>query len=96
MGIGLVRAGGNPQRQHLIKNSLDYVDDSHTYVIRNGQGKIMKYGESSAGKNAMGQSKRAEAQVRRLLKNNPGSEFRSKVIGNHASKAEARTKEAQC
>ena len=77
------------------KNSLDYVGDSHTYVIRNGQGKIMKYGESSAGKNAMGQSKRAEAQVRRLTKQNPGQDYDAQIIRNFDSKAAARSSEAK-
>ena len=82
---GLDLAGGK-----IHKNSLQYVGETHVYVIKDSSGKILKYGESAAGVNKYGQSKRAQAQVRQLEKANPGKEFESEIVRNYASKKEAR------
>lgn len=38
------------------------------------------------GKNALGQSKRAEAQVRKLMRQHPGQDFSSSIIKEYDSK----------
>jgi hypothetical protein len=48
------------------KNSRAYQGDSHVYDIKAPDGSVHKVGKSSAGTTAEGYSKRAEAQVRRL------------------------------
>ncbi len=89
------KGGGQASKTTPHKNSLDYVGESHTYVIRDGRGKIMKYGESSVGKNAIGQSKRAEAQIKKLRRQDPSSKYTSEVVREFDSKAMARVSETK-
>ncbi|HUX78215.1 MAG TPA: hypothetical protein VMW10_00495, partial [Alphaproteobacteria bacterium] len=78
------------------KNSLDYVGDTHLYVIRDAKtGVIQKYGESAAGKNKLGQSKRAQAQVRKLEKQNPNKRFESEIVKEFPSKKAAKDRETR-
>ena len=48
------------------KNSRDYQGESHVYDIKAPDGSVHKVGKSSTGTRLDGQSKRAEAQVRKL------------------------------
>lgn len=77
-----------PKEVH--KNSNDYVGETHLYAIKDREGKILKYGESSQGFNKKGQSKRAHEQVRKLERENPGKEFEAKIVRKYDSKADAR------
>ncbi|MBW8310324.1 MAG: hypothetical protein K0M45_11950 [Candidatus Paracaedibacteraceae bacterium] len=79
----------------IHKNSLSYVGETHLYVIRDSSGKILKYGESAAGKNQFGQSKRAQAQIRELRKQNPDGDYISQIVREFDSKLAARTSEAR-
>ncbi len=79
----------------IHRNSLRYVGETHLYVIRDSSGKILKYGESAAGKNQLGQSKRAQAQISKLEKSTPGKRFESEIIGEFDSKRGARTSESR-
>jgi hypothetical protein len=75
-------------------NSSKYIGDTHVYVVRNAQGKIHKVGESMKGVNKYGQSRRAEAQVRKL-KDKTGKGFESEVRRNFPDKASARAYETK-
>src|SRR3546814_27675 len=77
------------------KNSLQYVGDTHIYVIRDESGKILKYRESAMGKNKVGQPIRGQLQARKLMRQNPGQEYKSEVIRDFSSKAEARVAETR-
>ncbi len=55
----------------------------------------MKYGESSVGKNAIGQSKRAEAQVKKLMRQNPDVGYTSQIVREFNSKLAARASETR-
>jgi hypothetical protein len=79
----------------IHKNSLSYLGETHLYVIRDSSGKILKYGESAAGKNKLGQSKRAEAQIVKLKKQNSGEKYISHIVKEFNSKAEVRKSEAK-
>jgi hypothetical protein len=65
------------------------VGETHVYVIRDVEkGTIHKVGESMQGVNKLGQSKRAEAQARKLFRET-GREFRSEIRGTFGTKADA-------
>jgi len=79
----------------IHKNSLDYVGETHLYVIRDMEtGIIQKYGESAMGKNRFGQSIRAESQVVKLQKET-GKKFESEVIKEFSDKKSARISETK-
>ena len=78
----------------IHKNSLSYVGKTHLYVIRDSSGKILKYGESAAGTNSLGQSIRGQAQVKRLIRQNPGGDYTSQIVKEFGSKLDARMSEA--
>lgn len=90
--IGLA-AESLPIRIH--KNSLDYVGDTHVYVIRNPDGTLYKVGESAQGVRVSdGASIRAEQQARALLKET-GDVYRSEIRQNFGGKADARAYETR-
>jgi hypothetical protein len=80
--------------KRVHKNSLEYVGDTHIYAIKANNGRILKYGESAAGKNKLGQSNRAQAQVRKLERQT-GGEYESKIIKEFPNKANARKAETK-
>ena len=93
-GIEALNLTSVSRKSPIHKNSLDYVGETHLYVIRDASGKMLKYGESAVGKNALGQSKRAEAQVRKLMRQHPGKDFSSSIINEYDSKRLVKVNEA--
>ncbi|GHS93168.1 hypothetical protein AGMMS49949_06160 [Alphaproteobacteria bacterium] len=87
-------ASGAPHRKsQLQKNDLRYQGPTHVYQIVNAEtGEIWKIGESAQGLNKLGQSKRAEAQVKKLGRLY-GHRFESKILENHLGKTASRTRE---
>ena len=75
-------------------NSLEYTGDTHVYVIRDASGKIHKVGESMQGTNALGQSKRAESQARKLYKTTE-KKYETEIRREFSTKAEARVWETE-
>lgn len=78
------------EKARIIKphgNSKNYVGDTHVYVVRE-PGQPYKIGQSMKGVNKQGQSRRAEAQARRLIKQT-GERFESEVRATFATKKEA-------
>ena len=75
-------------------NSLQSKKTTHIYEVTKN-GKPYKIGESGQGLNALGQSKRAEEQVRRLNRENPGAVFESEVLRTYPDKATARKFETE-
>lgn len=77
------------------KNSLDYVGDTHVYVIRNPDGTLYKVGESAQGVRVTdGASIRAEMQARALRKET-GDFYTTEIRQNFGGKADARAYETR-
>lgn len=80
------------EKARIIKphgNSKNYVGDTHVYVVRNAEeNSVHKVGQSMKGVNKQGQSRRAQAQTKRLEKQT-GERFRSEIRETFSTKAEA-------
>lgn len=74
--------------------SLAYVGDTHVYVMRDSNGMIYKIGESMQGVNKFGQSKRAEAQARKLFRQT-GIEHKTEIRRTFETKLQAREYETK-
>ncbi|NIJ36979.1 YD repeat-containing protein [Sphingopyxis panaciterrae] len=82
-----------PVRPH--KNSLDYVGDTHVYIIRGPDGSLHKVGESAQGVRVRdGASIRAEQQAR-ALQRETGEFYTTEIRKNFTSKADARAYETR-
>jgi adhesin HecA-like repeat protein len=91
-GAGGTAVRGEPVRSAVNPhgNSKSYVGETHVYVVRDIEsGTVYKVGESMQGVNKLGQSKRAEAQARRLRRE-IGRDFDTEVRRTFTTKAEAR------
>ena len=73
--------------EKIHKNSLEYKGETHVYSIhRVSDGKTYKVGQSSQGvRQRDGASKRAEQQVRKLMKET-GERYESKIRKNFENK----------
>lgn len=71
-------------------NSLSSTKPTHIYKIMKGDGSLYKVGESGQGLNKVGLSQRAEEQVSKLNRENPGADFKSKILRTYPDKAAAR------
>ena len=60
------------------RNSSRWAGDTDVYAIRDAAGRVMKIGESAAGRTAAGLSRRAESQVARLQRVT-GGRFSSEI-----------------
>ncbi|MBN8809384.1 MAG: LysM peptidoglycan-binding domain-containing protein [Sphingomonas sp.] len=93
IGSTIVEEVGAAKAVH--KNSLQYVGDTHVYVIRRADGSLYKVGESAQGvRVADGASIRAEQQARRLTRET-GEFYTSEIIKNFGGKADARAYETR-
>ena len=79
----------------IHKNSLDYIGDTHVYVIRNPDGTLYKVGESAQGvRVGDGASIRAEQQAR-ALQRETGNRYRTQIRQDFGGKADARAYETR-
>ena len=74
----------------LNGNDLRNPNPTHIYKIIKNDEEIMKIGESAAGVNKYGLSKRAETQVKKLNRLDTNNDYESKIVRTYPNKAIAR------
>ena len=62
---------------------------NHAYVIKDGNGNVLKYGISSGRISAAGLSYRATRQVNKFNKNNPGLNAHAQVVAHFPNRSRA-------
>lgn len=88
-------AAGRIELAPIHKNSLNYVGDTHVYVIKKADGSLYKVGESAQGVRVGDKlSIRAEQQAR-ALQRDTGDFYTTEIRRNFGGKAGARAYETK-